>query len=55
MGGSAIASSSQPIPCSNNSNSSDKDITNITNMASIENMGLVDGSMIVDGAMSLGG
>jgi hypothetical protein len=51
MGGSAIASSSQPIPCSNNnSNSND-----ITNMTSVENMGLVDGSTIVEGAMSLGG
>jgi len=47
----AIASSSQPVPCSNsNSNSND-----ITNMTSIENMGSVDGSTIVEGAMSLGG
>jgi hypothetical protein len=47
----AIASSSQPVPCSDiNSNSND-----ITNMTSVENMGLVDRSTIVDGAMSLGG
>ena len=47
----AIASSSQPVPCSNsNSNSND-----ITNMTSVENTGLVDGSTIVEGAMSLGG
>jgi len=47
----AIASSSQPVHCSNsNSNSND-----ITNMTSIENTGLVDGSTIVEGAMSLGG
>jgi len=47
----AIASSSQPVPCSNsNSNSND-----ITNMTSVENMGLVDGRTIVEGAMSLGG
>jgi len=51
MGGSAIASSSQPAPCSNsNSNSND-----ITNMTSVENTGLVHGSTIVEGAMSLGG
>jgi len=56
MGGSAIASSSQPIPCSNsNSNSNSNDIISITNMTSIENTGLVDGSTIVEGAMSLGG
>jgi len=56
MGGSAIASSSQPIPCSDsNSNSNSNDLTSITNMTSIENMGLVDGSTIVEGAMSLGG
>jgi len=47
----AIASSSQPIPCSDsNSNSND-----ITNMTSHENTGLVDGSTVVEGAMSLGG
>jgi len=51
MGGSAIASSTQPVPCSN-SNSNSNDITNIT---SIENTGLVDGSTIVEGAISLGG
>jgi len=51
MRGSAIASSSQPVPCSN-SNSNSNDITNIT---SVENTGLFDGSTIVDGAMSLGG
>jgi len=51
MGGSAIASSSQPVPCSgSNSNSND-----ITNMTSIENTGLVNGSTIVQAAMSLGG
>ena len=47
----AIASSSQPVPCSD-SNSNINDITNMTN---IENTGLVDGSAIVEGAMSLGG
>jgi len=51
MGGSAIASSSQPVPCSN-SNSNRNDITNIT---SVENMGLIDGSAIGEDAMSLGG
>jgi len=51
MGGSAIASRCQPIPCSN-SNSNGNDISNIT---SIENMGLVNGSMIVPGVMSRGG
>jgi len=51
MGGSAIASSSQPVPCSN-SNSNSSDITNIT---SIGNTGSVDGSTIVEGAMSHGG
>jgi len=51
MGGSAITSSSQPIPCSkSNRNSND-----ITNMTSVEDMGLVDGSTIVEGAMSRGG
>jgi len=49
LGVSAIASSSQPIPCSNcNGN----DITNIT---SIENTWLVDASTTVNGAMPLGG
>jgi hypothetical protein len=47
----AIASSSQPIPCSNSNSNSN----NITNMTSVENTGLVDGSMIVEGAMLLGG
>jgi hypothetical protein len=51
MGGFAIASSSQAIPCSN-SNSNNN---NITNMSSVENTGLLDGSTIVDGLMSLGG
>jgi len=51
MGGSAIASSSQPVLCSySNRNSND-----ITNMTSIENTGLVEGSTIVECAMSLGG
>ena len=54
MGGSAIASSSQPVPWSN-SNSNNNDITSITNMTSIDNMGLVNGSTIVEGAMLLGG
>jgi len=53
IGGSAIASSSQPIPCSN-SNSNSNEITSITNMTSVENTGLVNGSTIVEGAMSLG-
>jgi len=51
MGGSAIASSSQPIPCSDSNSNSN----NITNITIIENMGLVDESTIVEGAMSLGG
>jgi len=38
----AIASSSQPVPCSD-----------ITNRTSSENTGLVDGSTIVEGDMSL--
>ena len=51
MSGSAIASSSQPIPCcDSNSNSND-----ITNMTSVKNMGSVNGSMIFDRAMSFGG
>ena len=54
MGGSAIASSSQPVPCSN-SNSNSNNFTSITNVNSVEYMGLVDGSTIVEGAMSLGG
>jgi hypothetical protein len=47
----AIASSSQPVPCSD----SNSKRNNITNMTSVENMGLVDGSTIVESAMSLGG
>ena len=49
MGGSAIASSSQPVPCS------DSNSNNITNVTSFENTGLDDGSMIVEDAISLGG
>jgi len=46
----AIASSSQPVPCSDsNSNSND-----ITNMTCVENTGLVNGHTIVEGAMLLG-
>jgi hypothetical protein len=54
VGGSAIASSSQPVPCSN-SNSNSNNITSITNMNGMEHMGLVDGSTIGEGAMSLSG
>jgi len=54
MGGSAIASSSQPVPC-RDSNSNSNDITSITNITSIENTGLVDGITIVEGPMSFGG
>ena len=50
-GRSAIASSSQPVPCSDSNSNSN----NISNITSVENMGLVNGSTIVDGAMSLGG
>jgi hypothetical protein len=47
----AIASSSQPVPCSNtNRNSND-----LTNMTSVQNTGFVDGSTMVEGVMSLGG
>jgi len=53
MGGSAIASSSEPVPCSG-SNSSCNNIASITNLTNVENTGLADGSMIVEGAMSLG-
>jgi len=53
ISGSAIASGSQPVPCSN-SNSNSNDITSITNMTSFENMELVDGSTIVAGAVSHG-
>jgi len=49
MGGFVIASSSQPIPCSD-SNSNDS-----INITRVENMGLVIGSMIVEGVMLLGG
>jgi len=52
MAESAIASSTQPIHCSN-SNSNNN--TNITSITGIGNTALVDGSMIVEGAMSLGG
>ena len=50
MGRPAIASSSQPISCSDSNNNN-----NITNITSIANTGLVDGSTIVEGAMPLGG
>jgi len=54
IGGSAIASSSRPLPCSI-SNTNSNDITRIgTNMSNVQNTGLVDGSTIVEGAMSLG-
>jgi len=46
--GSAMVSSSQPVPC-RDGNSSSNDITRV------ENMALVNGSMIVEGAMSFGG
>jgi len=49
IGGTAIASSSQPVPCIN----SDSNSNNITNMTSIENTELVDGSTIVQGAILL--
>ena len=49
VGGSAIASSSQPVPRSNSNNN------NVTNITSIENTGSVDGSTGVEGWMSLGG
>jgi hypothetical protein len=54
MAGSAITSSSQPIPCSNSDYNSN-DITSITNMTSLSNMGLVDANTVVEGVMSLGG
>jgi len=54
MGGSAIASSSQPVPCSDSKTDSN-DITSIINITSIKNTGLVNGSTIVEGAMLLGG
>jgi hypothetical protein len=49
LGGSAIASSSQLVPCCNISSNSN----NISNMSSIVNMGLLNGSTIVVGVMSL--
>jgi len=55
MGGSAIASSSQPVPCRDSNSNNITNITNITNINSIENTGLVNGSKIVEGTMSLGG
>jgi hypothetical protein len=51
MGWSAIASSSQPVPCSNSNSNSNA----ITNMTGIENTELLEGSTIVEGAMLLGG
>jgi len=54
IGGSAIASSSQPVP-STNSNCNSNIITIITNMTSVDNSGLLDGSTVVEGVMSLGG
>jgi len=51
MGGSAIVSSSQPIPCSDGN----RDGNDMTNLTIIQNTGLVDEIMIVDGVMSLGG
>jgi hypothetical protein len=53
MGGSAIASSSQSIPC-HNSNTNSNDITSITEMTSVEITGLLDGSTFVEGAMYRG-
>jgi hypothetical protein len=54
MGRYAIASSTQPIPCSNsNSNSNSNDITNITNIHRFENMGLVNDIMVVEGERSV--
>jgi len=52
IGGSAIASRSQPVPCSG-SNSNINDIPSINNMTSVENTGLVIGSTIIDSAMLL--
>jgi hypothetical protein len=51
----AIASSSQPVPCSDSNSNSNSNSNDITNMTSVDNAGLVDGSTIVEGAMSLGG
>ena len=47
----AIASSSQPVPCSNSNSTSN----HITSMTSVDNTGLFDRSMIVQGVMSRGG
>jgi hypothetical protein len=48
MGGSAIASSSQPVPCStSNSNSNSNNITDIIDIPSGEIRGLVDGNTIL--------
>jgi len=48
MGGSAITTSSQLVPCS------DTNSNNIPNIICIENTGLDNGSNIVNGSMSLG-
>jgi len=52
MGGSAIASSSEPVTRSD-SNCNCNDITSIINIPRVENTVFVDGSTIVEGAMSL--
>jgi hypothetical protein len=49
VGGSAIASSSQPVSCCS-SNTNSNDINSITDMTSVGNTGLLDGSIIVEGA-----
>jgi len=54
MGGTAIASSSQPVRCSN-SNCNSNNITSITNLTRAAYTGSVAGSTIVEGAMLLGG
>lgn len=54
MGGSDIASSIQPGPCSI-SNTNTTDLITITNMTSIDNGVLEDRSTIAEGAMSRGG
>jgi hypothetical protein len=51
IGGSAIGSSSQPIPC----NDSNRNSNDITNMPCVHNTGSLNGSTIVEGAMLLGG
>jgi hypothetical protein len=53
MSGSAIASSSQPIPFSESNRNSNM-ITSIAKRTSIKNVGLVDETMIVEGNMLLG-